>query len=165
MGRAYVFCILSILFLSISCDKTRVYDSYKTLPKEWHKDTVVEFKFEAPDTLNEYDLFINLRNNSDYRYSNLYLITEINFPHGKVLSDTLQYEMAKPSGEWLGTGFGEVKENKLWYKENFRFSEPGEYTVNIQQAMRKRDSTAGIEKLQGITEVGFRVEKNQNNLQ
>lgn len=103
-----------------------------------------------------------MRNNSNYRYSNLYLITEINYPFGKVLSDTLQYEMAKPNGEWLGTGFGDVKANKLFYKENFQFSEPGEYIINIQHAMRKRDSVKGITTLEGITEVGFRIENTTN---
>ena len=161
MGRFLVlltFCV----FLLFSCDEKRVFDEYKTLPNEWHKDSVLNFKFKAPDTLNNYNLFINLRNNSDYKYNNLYLITRFNFPNGKVLSDTLQYEMAKPSGEWLGTGFGEVKENKLWFKEDFRFAERGKYSVDFQQAMRKRDSTTGIESLKGITEVGFRIEKSKN---
>lgn len=162
MGKGTPFFIFCSLLFLISCDKERVYDEYKTLPNEWHRDSIVSFKLEAPDTLKKYNLFINLRNNSDYKYSNLYIITEINFPYGKVISDTLQYEMAKPSGEWLGTGFGEVKESKLWYKENFRFPETGEYSVKIQQAMRKRESTLGIEKLNGITEVGFRIENSTN---
>ena len=163
MGKKALFCTFICLASLVSCDKSRVYDDYKTLPDEWDRDTVVSFKMLAPDTINPYNLFINLRNNSNYKYSNLYLITEINFPNGKVISDTLQYEMTKPSGEWLGTGFGEVKENKLWYKENFRFSEAGEYAVTLQQAMRKRDSVSGIKSLEGITEVGFRIEKPENN--
>lgn len=158
MGRKIPVFIFFGLLVLLSCDKTRVYDEYQSLPNEWHKDTIVSFKIEAPDTVNNYNLFINLRNNADYQFSNLFLITEISFPYGKVVSDTLEYEMAKPSGEWLGTGFGELKENKLWYKENFQFSEAGQYTVNIQQAMRKRDSVKGLEKLKGVTEVGFRVE-------
>ena len=162
MGKGTPFFIFCSLLFLVSCDKTRVHDDYQSLPNEWHKDSVLTFKVEAPDTLNEYNLFINLRNNSDYKYSNLFVITEINFPYGKVISDTLQYEMAKPSGEWLGKGFGEVKESKLWYKENFRFDEDGEYSVTIQQAMRKRDSTKGIERLAGVTEVGFRIEKTTN---
>lgn len=162
MGKGTPFLIFCCLLFLVSCDKERVYDEYKSLPNEWHRDSVVSFQLEAPDTLNNYNLFINLRNNSDYKYSNLYIITEINFPYGKVISDTLQYEMAKSSGEWLGTGFGEVKESKLWYKENFRFPEAGEYSVKIQQAMRKRESTKGIKKLEGITEVGFRIENSTN---
>ena len=71
--------------------------------------------------------------------------------------------MALPNGEWLGTGFGDVKESKLWYKEGVKFTEPGEYQVNIRQAMRKNGNVSGIENLEGITDVGFRIEKTTQN--
>lgn len=160
MAKVFPLLILCCIFLLFSCDKNRVFDQYESLPNEWHKDSAVSFTLEAPDTLQTYNLFINLRNNSDYNYSNLFLITKMNFPNGKVISDTLEYKMTASSGEWLGTGFGEVKENKLWYKENIRFSEEGEYRIDIQQAMRKGGETHGIETLEGITEVGFRIEYN-----
>ncbi|MGI0106104.1 gliding motility lipoprotein GldH [Salinimicrobium sp. WS361] len=156
--RSVFLLFLGLLFFT-SCDKKRVFDRYESISNgEWQRDSLVEIRFEAPDTLKDYNLFINLRNNSKYNFNNIYLITELNFPNGKVISDTLQYEMAAPSGEWLGTGFGDVKESKLWYKENFRFTESGEYLVTVQQAMRRRDSIEGIKKLEGITEVGFRIE-------
>lgn len=158
MDKRLVFFLFLGVLLFASCDQTRVYDEYKSVSGEWHRDSIVKFNFLAPDTVQNYDLFINLRNNSDYNFRNIYLITELNFPNGKVISDTLQYEMAAPSGEWLGTGFGDIKESKLWYKENVRFSEAGEYVVTVQQAMRKRDSIQGIENLEGITDVGFRIE-------
>ncbi len=159
--RILLLVVVSGIILFGSCDNTRVYDSYESLPNQWHKDSVVVFNFQAPDTLNTYNLFFNVRNNSDYNFSNLYLIGEMHFPNGKVLSDTLEYRMAEPSGEWLGTGFGEVKENKLWYKKNARFTEEGEYEIRLQQAMRRNDEIGGIENLQGITEVGFRIEITQ----
>ncbi len=80
------------------------------------------------------------------------------FPHGKTIKDTLEYKMAEPSGKLLGEGLMGVKENKLWYKEKVVFSEKGEYTVNIQHAMRENGKVNGIEELQGITDVGFRIE-------
>jgi gliding motility-associated lipoprotein GldH len=83
----------------------------------------------------------------------------MNFPNGNVVSDTLEYEMATPEGEWLGTGMT-TKESKLWYKENVRFPYEGMYEVHIQQAMRKINDPQGIQNLQGISEVGFRIEKN-----
>ncbi|WP_324720256.1 gliding motility lipoprotein GldH [Salinimicrobium sp. HB62] len=159
MGKASVFFLFLALLIFSACDEARVFDQYRSIPGgQWQRDSIVEFRFEAPDTLKNYNLFINLRNNSNYDFSNIYLITELNFPNGKVISDTLQYEMAAPSGEWLGTGFGDVKESKLWYKENVRFTEAGEYLVTVQQAMRRRDSITGIQNLDGITEVGFRIE-------
>lgn len=145
--------------LLVSCDSNRVYDVYKSLPNQWHKDSVVSFKINPPDSINPYNLFVNLRNNDDYKYNNLYLIVEMNFPHGKIIKDTLQYRMAKPNGELLGTGFTDVKENKLWYKEQVVFKETGEYTINIQHAMRENGKVNGVVNLEGITDVGFRIEK------
>lgn len=159
--------VFSVLFLAVglvsisSCDRNRVFDEYKSL-SGWNKDSLVRFELENIDSSRVYDLFINIRNNSEYQYSNLFLITEIKFPQGKVISDTLEYEMTRPNGEWLGTGFGDVKENKLWYKENVKFDEPGKYKVTIQQAMRKNGEVEGIQELEGITDVGFRIENSDN---
>jgi len=47
----------------------------------------------------------------------------------------------------------------LWYKEGVVFKEEGDYVVNIQQAMRENGEVNGVVNLQGITDVGFRVEK------
>ncbi|GAA4645567.1 gliding motility lipoprotein GldH [Pontixanthobacter gangjinensis] len=162
MRSVFIIVFLAFVCISVSsCDKNRVFDEYKPL-RGWHKDSLVTFELENLDSTKVYDLFINIRNNSEYNYSNLFLISEIKFPQGKVISDTLEYEMTKPNGEWLGTGFGDVKENKLWYKENVKFDEPGSYKVTIQQAMRKNGEVDGIEELEGITHVGFRIENSDN---
>lgn len=144
-----------------SCDSKAVFDEYKTLPNQWSKDQKVSFTVTAPDTINAYNLYINLRNNTDYKYSNLFLITEFNYPNGKTFIDTLEYKMAAPNGELLGQGFTDIKENKLWYKgfeAPFIFTEIGDYTMTLQHAMRKIGDVNGIIDLEGITEVGFRVE-------
>jgi gliding motility-associated lipoprotein GldH len=155
-----VFKCLVILGLVISsCDSNRIFDEYKTVPSQWHKDSIVEFDVKPPDSTNAYNLFVNLRNTSEYKYSNLFLIVEMNFPNGKKVKDTLEYQMAKPSGEFLGTGFSDVKENKLWYKESVIFNESGNYLVSIQHAMRANGQVDGVENLEGITDVGFRIEK------
>lgn len=146
-------------FLMSSCDANRVYDEYKSLPNVWNKDSIVSFKVNPPDSINPYNLFVNLRNTSKYKYSNLFLIVEMAFPHGKTITDTLEYRMADPTGKFLGTGFTDVKENKLWYKEGVVFNEDGTYTISIQQAMRENGKVNGIVDLEGITDVGFRIEK------
>ena len=143
----------------VSCDSNGVFDEYQSTSNAWHKDSIKQFKIQAPDSINAYNLFVNLRNNNDYKYSNLFLIVEFNFPNGKTIKDTLQYKMAEPSGKFLGTGFSSIKENKLWYKEDFVFNESGEYLVKIQQAMRENGKVNGVKELEGITDVGFRVER------
>lgn len=160
-------CIVFLMFLiAVSCDSNRVFDEYKSVPNQWHKDSVVSFKITPPDTINNYNLFVNLRNTKAYKYSNLFLVVELNFPHGKTLKDTLEYRMAAPDGTFLGSGFTDVKENKLWYKgfdKPFAFNEAGDYQVKVQHAMRENGEAYGIINLIGITDVGFRVERNNTN--
>ncbi|GLB54134.1 gliding motility lipoprotein GldH [Neptunitalea chrysea] len=159
-GRLLV--VLSCLALFVSCDKNTVYTEFKSVDGNWSKNDTVSFAFTAPDTVNAYNMYVNLRNNEEYAYSNLYLIVELNYPNGKVDSDTLQYEMAKPDGEWLGKGFSSVKENKLWYKgykEKFSFTQGGDYTVDILHAMRVNGSINGVLDLDGVTDVGVSIEK------
>ena len=153
--------ILLLFVLAMSCDSKAVYDEYKSVSTAWNKEDVVSFKINPPDSIKPYNLFVNLRNTNAYKFSNLYLIVEMKFPHGKEITDTLQYAMTKPNGEWLGEGLSSVKENKLWYKEGVIFKEKGEYKVNIQHAMRQNGNVNGVVNLEGITDVGFRIEKTE----
>jgi gliding motility-associated lipoprotein GldH len=160
-SRMLLYILVSFFFVG-SCDSKRVFDKYKSVPNNWHKDSIIGFTVNVPDSTEAYNLFVNLRNSSDYKYSNLFLIVETNFPNGKGIKDTLEYIMTRPNGEFLGTGFSDIKENKFWYKEGVVFEESGEYQVNIQHAMRKNGSVKGVEILEGITEIGFRIEKGQS---
>lgn len=155
---------LGVMFVisMFSCDSKQVYDEYKSIPGAWSKDSVVEFEIKDLDSLQTYNLFFNVRNSSEYKYNNLFLISNMKFPNGKQVTDTLEYEMAYPNGELMGAGAGEIKDSKLWYKENVRFLEEGTYTVTLEQAMRENGAVEGIEKLDGVLEIGFRVEKTIN---
>lgn len=166
MPKNSLFIFLSSCAFFCSCDSNRIYDEYKSVPNQWHKDSIISFNVIPPDSINHYNLFVNLRNTNAYKYSNLFLIVEMDFPNGKIVKDTLEYKMADPSGKFLGTGFTDVKENKLWYKgheEPFVFKETGEYKINIQHAMRQNGQVYGIENLEGITDIGFRIEKSKTN--
>lgn len=122
---------------------------------------MVRFQFDPKDTLAAHDLFITIRNDNEYGYNNLFLITEMQFPNGRTVTDTLEYEMAAADGTWLGTGFGAIKENKLWYKVGVVFNEAGTYTFKIKQAMRHNTVIDPITELEGILDVGLRAEKTE----
>ena len=147
--------------IAVSCDSNRVFDEYKSVSNTWHKDSITRFKIHPPDSIYPYNLFVNLRNTNEYKYNNLFLIVEMEFPHGKTIKDTLEYRMADPTGKLLGTGLTNIKENKLWYKEKVVFKESGEYTVNIQHAMRENGKVNGVVVLEGVTDIGFRIERPQ----
>ena len=161
--KTHKLVVFFLLYISIiACDKNRVFDTYVTLETEgWGKEDLVSFQFDMMDSLGNYDLFIQVRNTNEFEYSNLYLITELQYPSGFHVVDTLEYKMTDSYGRWLGAGFTDIKENKLFYKENFIFLETGTYGVNIQQAMRKRNELDGVQNLKGVSDIGFRVEKTQ----
>ncbi|MCY1234618.1 Gliding motility lipoprotein GldH [compost metagenome] len=80
-------------------------------------------------------------------------------PGGLTKVDTLEYQMANPDGTLLGSGFSDIKESKLYFKEKYKFQSVGDYKIGIQQAVRQTGKVAGVQELAGVTEVGFRVEK------
>ncbi len=146
-----------MVFFLFSCDKKRVFDDYKSVGNSWDKDSLVSFDLPKLDPKKEYNLFLNLRDNNDYPFNNIFLIVSMSYPDGVTKVDTLEYEMADAEGNLLGDGFSDVKESKLVYKERAKFK-AGKHKVTIKQAARKTGKVAGINKLEGITEVGFRIE-------
>ncbi|QNJ97434.1 gliding motility lipoprotein GldH [Constantimarinum furrinae] len=151
--------ILSILITVSACDSNVALSKWESLPGYWEKDRAVEFEFPAPDSLKIYNVFIHVRNTNDYKYNNIFLVVDLEFPHGKTITDTLEYKMAYPNGEWMGTGIGSIKENKLWYKENVSFREAGNYNIIITQAVRNNGEVDGVTNLEGITDIGVSVEE------
>lgn len=157
LKNSVLILLVSVFFLS--CDDKRVFDEYKSVGSAWHKDSVVSFNLPELDSTKKYDLFLNIRDNNNYPFSNLFLIVSLEKPNGYTKVDTLEYEMAASDGTLLGNGFTDIKESKLYYKENVKFR--GKYKLHIKQAVREGGKVPGITQLEGITEVGLRIEKKE----
>ncbi len=131
----------------------------KSFPSaEWSQDSPANFDIKPPDSITDYNIYLRLRNNQDYAYKNLWMITQMKFPQGKIVIDTLEYNMADAQGKFEGTGH-DVIENKLGYLKGFRFRESGTYQLSLQQAMRKSGSAIPLEQLSGVLDVGYSIEK------
>jgi gliding motility-associated lipoprotein GldH len=145
-------CILVITILS--CSNGGVFSKYKTIQKGvWHRDSLVVFQVPVTDTIQRQNLYLNVRNDINYKYSNLWLFVEILQPGDTTaVKDTFEFTLADATGKWLGEGFGGVKTNEMLFKRNVYFPVSGIYEIQIQHGMRGK-------LLEGITEIGFRVEK------
>ena len=152
-----LIAFLCFLFL-FSCDKKRVFDEYKNVGNAWHKDSIVTFDLPQLDAKKKYNLFVNVRDNDDYPYSNLFLIVSLEQPNRQVKVDTLEYLMTNPDGTLLGEGFSDVKESKLFYKDGESFTQKGVYKIHIRHAVRQTGKVDGVERLKGISDIGFRIE-------
>ncbi|WP_394974340.1 gliding motility lipoprotein GldH [uncultured Croceitalea sp.] len=153
-----LFCCVFVF--ALSCETQTVYSEYYQLDNGvWKVGDTIQFKFSEVDTLEKYNMFINIRNDNDFAYSNLFLITEFGYPNGEVVSDTLEYRMAMPDGTWLGKGIGSIKESKLWYRENIVFPDSGVYKLKVTHAMRQNGNVEGISNLNGLTDIGVEITK------
>ena len=156
------FIILLVVFVC-ACTSNLEHSEYRSLNNGiWTMKDTLRFSFTNADSLTRRNIYINVRNDNSYEFSNLFLITAMESPKGEIVIDTLEFEMALPDGSWLGKGTGSIKENKLWFRENVVFPDSGVYNFKISHAMRKNGSVGGIQELKGITDIGLQIDKTQS---
>lgn len=148
-----VIIIGLILSFSFACNRNVVFDKYENIPDEkWDRTKPVQLTFSISDTTNPYDLYINIRNSTSYRYANLYLFLHTRFPNGKTSKDTIECILAAPDGKWIGKGFSDLRENNILLRKGMKFPLKGQYQLSIEQAMR-------VEVLEGISDIGISILK------
>ncbi len=148
-----------VMILTAGCTSDVVLSDTKAISGLWDKNSPVRFEFEQLDSLTTYNMFLTLRHTNAYKFNNIYLITALRYPQGKTITDTLEFRLAQPDGQWIGQGLGSVKEMKLWYQEGIQFSEEGNYNIIITHAVRNNGDVEGVKLLEGISDVGFTIEK------
>lgn len=159
MTKIPIFIVV-IIILSSCSDRGTIFSEYKSIHKnKWHKDSIISFNVDIEDTISTNIVYINLRNDKDYAFNNIFLIASINYPNQTKIIDTLEYKMADEKGYFLGTGFTDIKENKLIFKEKIIFPTKGVYKFSVQQAVRKNEEKHGIDFLEGVTDVGIKIKK------
>jgi gliding motility-associated lipoprotein GldH len=147
--------LFAILLTLVACDTNQLYDQSAGIHADgWHKDTVAVFEVEVTDTTTFYNFYINVRNNDDYAFRNLYLFLTTRMPNNNRTRDTLELILADPQGNWLGKGFGALHDNQILVRRNLSFPLAGSYTFSLQQAMRQ-------DVLKGITDAGIRIEQSR----
>lgn len=131
-----------------------IYHQSEPLNNSWSAKKAVVFTIPVKESEAGVDLSFVLRNNNDYPFSNIYFFTEFISPKGEKMIDTLEYQLAYPNGEWIGSGMGAIKQNTLIYKENIALKDTGVYQLKIKQAMRQNP-------LVGLEDISLLVQKEQ----
>ena len=145
--------ITLIVFSLLSCDSKRFFEENKSIEKGvWNRTVRIPFTMNIVDSLARYNLFLNIRNDGVYPFSNLYLFIHTSLPDGTTATDTVECQLADPDGKWRGSGLGNLKFNRFLFQKGMRFPRKGNYTISLEQAMR-------VKELKGIRDVGIRIEK------
>lgn len=150
-NKVLVFAGICFAVLLVACDTKRYYENNLPIKNEvWNVNDKPFFEVEVEDTLKLFNFYINLRNNSSYEYSNIYLFLNTYFPNGEQSRDTIECILADSRGYWLGKGT-EIIEHQILFKRGVRFPMPGVYRFEFEQAMRK-------DELEDILDIGLRIE-------
>ena len=145
--------LIGFIIAILSCSYRDVYEKYLTLEKgNWPSTKILNYDYQSIDTLQVYNIFINIRHTGSYQYDNIYLFVTTQAPNGNTHKDTVEFILADEHGKWTGNGIGDMFDVRLAFKRNIRFGQIGDYSFQIKQAMRDN-------VLKYITDVGIRVEK------
>lgn len=153
MKFAPTFIALIALIGLAACDSQVVFESNQSIESTgWQKEGAVNFEWNITDTVSLHNFYVTVRNKEGYAYSNLFLFVSMEFPNGKLSVDTIDCPLADMDGHWLGSGLGDLYDNRIIFKEKKKFPMAGRYRISIQQAMRENP-------LMDINDIGFRVSK------
>jgi len=158
MIRAFKILYLLPLFLVAisfnSCtDPNAVIDKNTEITDHnWSYVNQVKYDVNIEDSSIPYNLYFNLRVTADYRYSNIFIMFHQNGPDNKPSATRMEFKLANPDGEWLGTGSGNLYSYQMMFLSGYKFPAKGVYHFTIEQDMRDNP-------LHEVSDVGLRVEK------
>ena len=151
--------LVNLITINFGCSPEKGYTFYKSVSNEGLGVNPVIFKIpEGIVNSSKKNIYLRLRNNNDYPYSNIFLLASLRSGEDKIYHDTLEYAMASADGSWLGSGFSEIKESKLWWKGGVILLNEEPLIIEVSQAVRNNGKEKGISKLKGIISVGISIE-------
>jgi gliding motility-associated lipoprotein GldH len=143
---------LIALFSFSSCSHKEVFFEYHSMKNaDWNREDEAVFKVIIDNQSVSYDISIDIRNDNDYPFSNIWLFVDLKTPGGSIRTDTLSADLADVYGKWYGKGLC-LHSLSIPYETGFHFPYPGTYTFVIRQGMRENP-------LKGISDVGLKVSK------
>lgn len=150
MRRLKSVAFFCLLFVLSSCNFNTVVDTNNSVEdNRWLYANAAKADFEITDVSKPYQVRFKLRINTEYRYSNLFVIAT--FKDAKQRKRVrYQFKLAKEDGTWLGKGSGDLYTYAFPLLKNHRFADKGKYSISIEQNMRDNP-------LLGISDVGIEV--------
>ena len=155
--RNILICL--IFSCIVSCDTNPIYIKYNSLNGGWLKDSVQHFSFPNGDKSILTNSYLMLRVNQKYRYNNIFVIITVTNSNGTILRDTIEYKVADNFGKFIGSKMINIYELSLLHKKGIQLMPKENYFINVEHAMRNADETVGVERLEGVLDVGYKLEK------
>jgi gliding motility-associated lipoprotein GldH len=149
--------IYTVLFLLCftACQPIDVFEKNVAIPNfAWASTFKPEITFDITDTTSGYTIFVVLRHSDAYRYKNIWINVNMQFPTGETRKQALELKLATDEKGWLGSGMDDIWEHRIAITPPQK-PEPlkaGTYTFRLENIMRE-------DPLKNVMNVGIRIEK------
>jgi len=147
---------IGLLFLFLfSCSHNEIFFEYHSFKKDgWDGKDAAVFHINMDNTTDLFDVSLEIRNNNDYPFRNIWLFVDFQEPGGNIRTDTIGVDLADIYGKWYGTGIS-LYSLTVPYETAVRFPQKGTYTYSIRHGMHENP-------LKGISDIGLKISKKTN---
>lgn len=155
MIKHYSFLVIICMVIFSSCDPGRLYEENKNIEgKAWYYKNLIPFDMQVKDTTGFYNVYVNVRVDANYKYSNIFMWVHVLNPQRNADKRRIEIKLADERGKWLGSGLGDLYDYQFPVLQKIKFPQSGFYRFELEQNMR--DDT-----LMHVRAVGVRVEEYQ----
>ncbi len=158
--KGFSFVLITFFVLILSCKgEDTLYSSHIETKGAWLKNKPVRASLEINE--GPIDIYLILKLNEDYPFSNIYLLSSISNPDLKI-TDTIYFKFDYSENKSLLSRQMRIKTFKIPIYKNMNLNE--KTSVEISHAVRFIDSTEPVMKLEGILDVGILVNKSNEEI-
>jgi len=158
--KGFSFVLITFFVLILSCKgEDTLYSSHIETKGAWLKNEPVRASLEINE--GPIDIYLILKLNEDYPFSNIYLLSSISNPDLKI-TDTIYFKFDYSENKSLLSRQMRIKTFKIPIYKNMNLNE--KTSVEISHAVRFIDSTEPVMKLEGILDVGILVNKSNEEI-
>ncbi|MCC6754671.1 MAG: hypothetical protein IT266_11885 [Saprospiraceae bacterium] len=153
LRNSLYFLLVPVLIAGVlsSCSEPMLYESHREILKgTWHSDEPVEFSWAVADTAPWYVMELVVAHDAEFPFQNQYVKAVTRFPDSSDREQVLSLELFDDAGRPFGECRGANCRVTLALQPRFKFPQPGEYRLNLNQNGRTASS-------EGIRRISLRI--------
>lgn len=152
-----VIVFLLLTLLGSSCGEREAYYQFRELKNgDWAIDETLFFEIDSTALQPNvpYDISIELTNNMDYPYRNLWISMKVVEEDSIATEKDKEFILADKYAKWLGAGFASLFQTSHAVNKGLVLDKRKNFKVYINHKMQDQ-------KLHGIEKIGIKIKKEQ----
>lgn len=144
--------IFMVACLGACTSRQASYSDFKHIsPSGWTHEEPYYFTPEYADSSKTYDIYIALRHEDDFLYSDVNFVVDFIHSNGEMERHNLDIVLSDRNGNWSGSGFGALYQMTMLVKQGVKAGEIPK--VVVWQGMK-------CDTLTQITDIGIMIKPN-----